>query len=90
MFSLVSLCFCREIGLCGFEERPLLNNSWIDGGYLVVEYLFANLIENDRGVLEQNPFEAAVGQGESVYFQHGGFYGYLTTLCALSYRCSIG
>ena len=55
-----------------------------------MEYLFANLIENDRGVLEQNPFETAVGQGESVYFQHGGFYGYLTTLCALSYRCSIG
>ena len=51
---------------------------------IVVENSFTNLIENDQGVLEQNLFETAVGQGESVCFQHEGFYGYLTTLCVLS------
>ena len=68
-----------------FQEKPQLNQGWINGGFFVIESKFLDLIEGDKTMLEREPLEAAAKLGELMAYQHEGFWQCMDTKrdCAL-------
>ena len=62
-----------------FQEKPQINQGWINGGFFVVEPEFLSLIENDSTVLEKSPLEMAAANGELVAFKHTDFWQCMDT-----------
>ncbi len=57
-----------------FQEKPQMNQGWINGGYFVIQPEFFSLIEDDLTILEQEPLEIASKQGELMAYTHDGFW----------------
>lgn len=62
-----------------FQEKPQLQEGWINGGYFVVEPSFFDLIGGDQVMLEREPLERAAELGELMAYQHGGFWQCMDT-----------
>jgi glucose-1-phosphate cytidylyltransferase len=62
-----------------FQEKPQLHEGWINGGFMVMEPEFLELIENDLTMLEKEPFERAAALGELMAFRHPGFWQCMDT-----------
>jgi glucose-1-phosphate cytidylyltransferase len=62
-----------------FREKPQVDQGWINGGFLVLEPEFFNLIKDDRMALEIDPMERAVAQGELMAYKHEGFWQCMDT-----------
>ena len=62
-----------------FEEKPQLAKGWINGGYFVIDPQFIDLIDGDDNMLEREPMDRAVGQGEVMAFKHSGFWQCMDT-----------
>lgn len=62
-----------------FEEKPQLNDGWVNGGYFVIEPAFFNLIDGDSTLLEREPLERAVSLGELMAYRHEGFWQCMDT-----------
>ena len=58
----------------GFVEKPTENNSWINGGFFVMEPRILDLIEGDETGLEQKPMETLAAAGELAAYKHDGFW----------------
>jgi len=58
----------------GFQEKPQLQDSWINGGFFVMEPDFLNFIPNLETMLEGEPLQAAVKSGQLMAFPHEGFW----------------
>ncbi|KJZ15952.1 glucose-1-phosphate cytidylyltransferase [Marinomonas sp. S3726] len=57
-----------------FKEKPQVDQGWINGGFMIVEPEFLDLIENDSTVLEKAPLETAAEMGELMSYCHEGFW----------------
>jgi len=57
-----------------FKEKSQLTESWINGGFFVIEPNFLNIIENDETVLEKEPLEKITSNNELMAFKHEGFW----------------
>ena len=62
-----------------FQEKPQMQEGWINGGYFVIEPAFFDLIEGDSTLLEREPLEQAVKMGELMAYQHKGFWQCMDT-----------
>ena len=62
-----------------FEEKPQLQQGWINGGYFVVEPSFLDLIEHDDIMLEREPLMKATSMGQLMAYQHEGFWQCMDT-----------
>jgi glucose-1-phosphate cytidylyltransferase len=62
-----------------FQEKPQMQEGWINGGYFVIEPAFFDLIEGDSTLLEREPLEQAVKMGELMAYQHEGFWQCMDT-----------
>ena len=62
-----------------FQEKPQVQDGWINGGFFVMEPNFYELIDNDQTILEQSPLEKAAQMGELIAFQHQGFWQCMDT-----------
>ena len=62
-----------------FEEKPQLVEGWINGGFFVIEPEFLDQIAGDATMLEREPLEWAVENGELMAFQHHGFWQCMDT-----------
>ncbi len=62
-----------------FQEKPQTGQGWINGGYLVIEPEFFDLIEEDQTILEREPLERAAQMGELMAFHHKGFWQCMDT-----------
>ena len=62
-----------------FEEKPQMNDGWINGGYFVIEPAFFDLIDGDATLLEREPLERAVAIGELMAYRHEGFWQCMDT-----------
>lgn len=62
-----------------FEEKPQLTKGWINGGFMVVEPAFLDLIDGDENMLEREPMDRAVAMGEVMAYQHDGFWQCMDT-----------
>jgi glucose-1-phosphate cytidylyltransferase len=58
----------------GFSEKPADLDSWINGGYFVLEPDVLDLIDGDETGFEQEPMEQLASQRELNAYRHRGFW----------------
>ena len=63
-----------------FVEKPLGDNSWINGGFFVFEKSFFNYLEGDDTILEKTPLEKLATTGELGSYKHNGFWQPMDTI----------
>ena len=57
-----------------FKEKTQLGESWINGGFFVINPKFFNFLKGDKTVLESEPLEAVTDLKEIRAFKHEGFW----------------
>jgi len=62
-----------------FQEKPQMQEGWINGGYFVFEPSFFDLIEKDETMLEREPLEIATSKKELFAYKHDGFWQCMDT-----------
>lgn len=62
-----------------FQEKPQLQDGWINGGFFVIEPGFFKYIDGDSTMLEREPLERAVEDGELMAYCHNGFWHCMDT-----------
>ena len=56
-----------------------MDESWINGGFFVIEPKFLELIKNDNTYLEREPMELASRKKQLMAFKHNGFWQCMDT-----------
>ena len=64
----------------GFQEKPVGDGAWINGGFFVLSPDVLNLINGDSTVWEREPMEKLAVSGELAAFKHPGFWQPMDTL----------
>jgi glucose-1-phosphate cytidylyltransferase len=62
-----------------FNEKPQLDDGWINGGFFVIEPQFIDFIGGDEVMLEREPLEQAAKQGQLMAYRHEGFWQCMDT-----------
>ena len=68
-----------------FLEKPQFRQSWINGGFMVINPKVLDLIEGDETVFEQEPLSLTASNGRLNAFKHDGFWQCMDTLRDLNY-----
>ncbi len=63
-----------------FEEKPLMSEGWINGGFFVFEPAIFDMIEGDDTMLEHEPLVALAARRQLSCFLHDGFWRPMDTL----------
>jgi len=69
----------KDSMVISFQEKPQLQDGWINGGYFVVEPEFFEYIEGDQTLLEREPLERAAKDGQLMAYAHKGFWHCMDT-----------
>ena len=64
----------------GFKEKPSGDNSWINGGFFVLDPSVVNLINNDECMWEDKPLKFLASKGELNAYKHFGYWQPMDTL----------
>jgi glucose-1-phosphate cytidylyltransferase len=71
----------EEVKVFAFQEKPKGDNSWINGGFFVLEpKIFEYLKEGDSAIWERAPLECIARNGQLVAYKHYGFWKPMDTL----------
>lgn len=63
-----------------FQEKPVGDGSWINGGFFVLEPSVLERIAGDATIFEKEPLEGLARDGELVAYKHRGFWQPMDTL----------
>ncbi len=63
-----------------FKEKPQAGEGWINGGFFVFEPAIFDYLHGDSTVLEADPMENLVRDGQLMSFQHEGFWQCMDTI----------
>tara|TARA_B100000768_G_C11283429_1_gene380234 strand:+ start:5992 stop:6687 length:696 start_codon:yes stop_codon:yes gene_type:complete len=63
-----------------FKEKSNLDEGWINGGFFVINSNFLKYIDNDKTLLEKEPFEKLTKKKQLCGFKHKGFWQCMDTL----------
>jgi len=63
-----------------FQEKPIGDGAWINGGFFVLEPSAIDLVKDDRTIWEREPMEALADRQELAAFRHNGFWRPMDTL----------
>ncbi len=69
----------KDSTVTNFQEKPQMQDGWINGGYFVIEPEFFDLIHGDDTLLEREPLEQAAKAGELMAYKHEGFWQCMDT-----------
>tara|TARA_B110001454_G_scaffold219057_1_gene249619 strand:+ start:58777 stop:59547 length:771 start_codon:yes stop_codon:yes gene_type:complete len=72
-----------------FEEKPLGEGGYINGGFFVLNSDVLNFIPDDSTVWEKGPLETITKAGQLCAFQHEGFWQPMDTLRDKNYLESL-
>ena len=64
----------KDSEVISFKEKSQLTESWINGGFFVMEPNFFEMLSSDETVLEKEPLEKAASAKELIAFRHEGFW----------------
>jgi len=62
-----------------FEEKPQGGETWINGGFFVLEPEVLDLVAGDETMWEREPMEQLAQQGQLGAFKHKGFWHMMDT-----------
>ncbi len=63
-----------------FQEKPIGDGNWINGGFFVLSPGVAEYVEGDQTSWEREPMERLARAGELVAYKHHGFWQPMDTL----------
>lgn len=63
-----------------FQEKPIGDNAYINGGFFVLSKKVLNYISGDSTIWERDPMEGLAREGELKAFRHDGFWHPMDTL----------
>ena len=63
-----------------FQEKPIGDGSWINGGFFVLEPETIDLIDDDSTVWEAKPLQTLAKQSQLAAYKHHGFWRPMDTL----------
>lgn len=63
-----------------FAEKPQTGESWVNGGFFVLEPGILDYIKDDQTVWEREPLEHLAENGQLMAYQHEGFWQPMDTL----------
>jgi glucose-1-phosphate cytidylyltransferase len=63
-----------------FEEKPMGDGSWVNGGFFVCSPKVFDYIEGDKTVWEREPLERLAREGQLSTYLHNGFWQPVDTL----------
>lgn len=66
--------------ISGFQEKPVGDGGWINGGFFVLSPKVVDLVENDSTVWEKEPLEQLANMGQLSAYKHEGFWQPMDTL----------
>ncbi|MHB8544769.1 MAG: glucose-1-phosphate cytidylyltransferase [Leptospirales bacterium] len=66
--------------IIGFEEKPLGDGGWINGGFFVLSPKVIDLIKDDSTVWERGPLNRLAADNELSAYRHHGFWQPMDTL----------
>ncbi len=64
----------------GFQEKPVGDGGWINGGFFVLSPRVGDYIEGDSVVWEREPLERLASEGQLSVYHHNGFWQPMDTL----------
>ncbi len=70
----------RDARVASFQEKPLGDGSWINGGFFVLSPKVIDRIAGDRTVWEREPLEGLARDGQLGAYPHEGFWQPMDTL----------
>jgi glucose-1-phosphate cytidylyltransferase len=71
---------CNKTAVSGFQEKPLGDGAWINGGFFILSPQVIELIEGDQCIWEEYPLQTLASRGELEAFKHKGFWQPMDTL----------
>lgn len=63
-----------------FQEKPVGDGSWVNGGFFVLEPSVLRRIGSDESIWEREPLEQLAAEGELAAYRHRGFWQPMDTL----------
>ena len=63
-----------------FKEKPQSGSGWINGGFFIFEPTIFDYLDDDTTVLEREPMEKLVNDGELMAYQHHGYWQCMDTI----------
>ena len=75
-----SLKFDREKVVETFQEKPMGDGAWINGGFFVLEPQVLEYIKSDETIWEQEPLKKLANSGQLSAYPHNGFWHPMDTL----------
>ncbi len=66
--------------VANFSEKPKGDNTWINGGFFILEPSVIDLIKNDDSIWERHPLEKLVEEDQLQAYCHDGFWRPMDTL----------
>lgn len=75
-----ALSLDSSLKVTSFQEKPVGDGSWINGGFFVLEPRMLDRISGDSTVFEKEPLEGLARDRELVAFKHSGFWQPMDTL----------
>ena len=70
----------RKNKIKSFREKPQSTTGWINGGFFVFNYKIFDFIKGDNIMLEREPLQKLVNQGQLMAFKHIGFWQCMDTM----------
>lgn len=64
----------------GFQEKPVGDGGWVNGGFFVLNPKVIDLIEGDATLWEHEPMEQLAAQGQFSAYKHHGFWQPMDTM----------
>jgi glucose-1-phosphate cytidylyltransferase len=75
-----ALRFGEEDQVAGFQEKPVGDGGWINGGFFVLEPDVCDLIAGDSVIWEEGPMRTLASTGQMRAYRHTGFWQPMDTL----------
>lgn len=72
--------FDENSNVLAFREKSKTDTGWVNGGFLVCNPEVLDYIDGDDIMLEREPMERLVLEGELVCYKHNGFWQCMDTL----------
>jgi glucose-1-phosphate cytidylyltransferase len=75
-----SLELSDENNVTSFQEKPVGDGFWINGGFFVLEPAIISRISGDDTLFEKGPLESLARDGELMAYKHHGYWQPMDTL----------